>query len=142
MLTKDTGRVCDALVDVMFTWGRIMRQKMHEWQPDLPFVQFGALTHIADKHPTMTEVAAYLKVAAPAATTIVEELVKRGFISRVHDERDRRVVRLEPTKRGKALLVKSAALKAKFMQENLKELSSAEREKLTAIISKIVDHES
>lgn len=50
---------------------------------------------------TMRQVAQDRYVAPPAATRTVNELVKEGLLERVSDDRDRRIVRLRITAKGR-----------------------------------------
>jgi len=48
-----------------------------------------------------SDIANFLSVSPPDATRIVETLVKKGFVERINDENDRRIIRLRITKDGK-----------------------------------------
>ena len=48
-----------------------------------------------------SDVAILLSVSPPDATRIVETLVKKGFVERINDEKDRRIIRLRITGQGK-----------------------------------------
>ena len=41
---------------------------------------------------TMKDIADYLKITPPSATTLVEEMETKGLIKRIKDQKDRRVV--------------------------------------------------
>jgi len=47
------------------------------------------------------DIAIFLSVSPPDATRIVETLVKKGFVERINDEKDRRINRLRITGDGK-----------------------------------------
>lgn len=49
---------------------------------------------------TMQELAEHLGVAAPTVTAMVKRLLAQGFVERVRDELDWRVVWISPTERG------------------------------------------
>jgi DNA-binding MarR family transcriptional regulator len=59
---------------------------------------------------TLTELAEMLAVSKQAAIKVVDEMERRGFLTRVPDPRDRRAKRLELTERGRR--VRAAALAA------------------------------
>jgi len=48
-----------------------------------------------------SDIANFLSVSPPDATRIVETLVKKGFIERISDEQDRRIIRPRITEDGK-----------------------------------------
>src|ERR1700680_3075984 len=50
---------------------------------------------------TMQELADLLDVAPPTATVMIKRLHTQGFVERLRDEQDWRVVRVVPTERGK-----------------------------------------
>ena len=48
-----------------------------------------------------SDIANFLSVSPPDATRIVETLVKKGFVERINDEKDRRIIRLRIKGDGK-----------------------------------------
>jgi DNA-binding MarR family transcriptional regulator len=48
-----------------------------------------------------SDIANFLSVSPPDSTRIVETLVKKGFVERIDDEKDRRIIRLRITRDGK-----------------------------------------
>ncbi len=50
---------------------------------------------------TMTEVAKTLDITVGTLTTAINNLVKKGYVERKRDEMDRRVVKIELTRKGK-----------------------------------------
>lgn len=54
----------------------------------------------------MSELADSLHVTAGAVTTASNQLIKQGYIARTRDEKDRRVVHLELTEKGRNILNK------------------------------------
>jgi len=51
-----------------------------------------------------SDIADFLSVSPPDATRIVETLVKKGFVERINDEKDRRIIRLRVTRNGKKVI--------------------------------------
>jgi DNA-binding MarR family transcriptional regulator len=49
----------------------------------------------------MSELAGHLLVSRPTATRVVDRLVRRGWLDRWHDDRDRRVVQVAITEAGR-----------------------------------------
>jgi DNA-binding MarR family transcriptional regulator len=61
--------------------------------------------HLIEKEePTMKRVAEYLHIKAPSATSLIDGLVQVGYIKRVADSKDRRMVQLKITDKGKEYL--------------------------------------
>lgn len=48
----------------------------------------------------MTDISQRMMVSKPAATQMVERLVEKGYVERVRDENDRRVVYIQPSPAG------------------------------------------
>ena len=86
----------------------------------------------------MHEVAQFLRVSPPSATSLVNTLVKQGEVRRVEDKNDRRTVRLEVTARGHKTLYDSARRKHGLMQDAIKELNEHERMEFRNILEKII----
>jgi len=67
---------------------------------------------------TMQELADQLDVAPPTVTAMVKRLLTQGFVERVRDERDWRVVQVLPTERGQ----RAVSLYEEFWHTNLQRL--------------------
>ncbi len=53
------------------------------------------------KKPTMTLIAKELRITSGTLTTTVNNLIKKGYLSRIRSEEDRRVVFVELSEKGK-----------------------------------------
>jgi MarR family transcriptional regulator, organic hydroperoxide resistance regulator len=79
---------------------------------------------------TMQELADQLDVASPTVTAMVKRLLTQGFVERVRDEQDWRVVRVLPTERGQ----RAVSLYEEFWRTNLQRLLvHLSREELTQL---------
>lgn len=69
---------------------------------DLSIAEMHTLEGIGlyDAH-TMSETAAALEITTGTLTVAVDKLVKKGYVERLRDESDRRVVRVRLTRKGK-----------------------------------------
>ncbi|HEY6407861.1 MAG TPA: MarR family transcriptional regulator [Ktedonobacteraceae bacterium] len=67
---------------------------------------------------TMQELADQLDVAPPTATAMIKRLVTQGFVARLRDEQDWRVVWVSPTERGQ----RAVTLYDQFRRANLQRL--------------------
>jgi len=86
-------------------------QNMNKFAPDrtvignklgITRVQIMTLRFVSFNDECKTsDIADCLAVSRPDATRIVDTLVNKGFIKRVYDKNDRRVIRLKITKEGK-----------------------------------------
>jgi MarR family transcriptional regulator, organic hydroperoxide resistance regulator len=79
---------------------------------------------------TMQELAEQLEVAPPTATAMVKRLLTQGFVERVRDEQDWRVVQVLPTERGQ----RAVSLYEEFWRANLQRLlTHLSQEELTQL---------
>src|SRR6266705_5367850 len=79
---------------------------------------------------TMQELADQLDVAPPTVTAMVKRLLTQGFVERVRDEQDWRVVQVLPTERGQ----RAVWLYEEFWRTNLQRLLvRLSREELTQL---------
>ena len=105
----------------------------------MPFSQCEMLAFISEERsPTMRDIATHFKITAPSATSLVEELERGGYITRIRDKSDRRAVRVAITLAGK----RTASLIAKKRKEVLggviSGLSENDKKDLNRILSHIV----
>ncbi len=86
-------------------------------------LQMQALTFLAGQPKTkMSEIASHLQTSFSSATQIIERMVQAGFITRVNDDNDRRVVQLSVTSAG---------------VNQLKELKKAKKEQMKKLLAKV-----
>ncbi|MHB8660552.1 MAG: MarR family winged helix-turn-helix transcriptional regulator [Minisyncoccota bacterium] len=89
---------------------RIMRTKLAKGKKLDPstWVRIETLKFIADyDKPKMKDIANYLSITAPSATSLVGDLMKKELVTSYTDLRDRRTSRLALTKKGKTELKKA-----------------------------------
>lgn len=89
------------------------------------------------KRPSMREVADYLSITAPSATSLVRGLMKDGLVERAVSSLDRRTSELSLTKKGKAELAKTLRRGTKVLAEVFSVLSPKELEAFTAMLERI-----
>ena len=123
----------------MFAAGRLLRVRALTEGFSASQLHIGTLRYIAEKKkPLMHEVAQFLRVSPPSATSIVNTLVKQGEVRRVEDKNDRRTVRLEITARGQKTLDDSAWRKHGLIQDAIQGLNEHERMEFKNILEKII----
>ena len=98
----------DRIIESTYEFGRIMRQHMlcnpKTGEATNP-LQLHALFLISEQEGmTMKELANLLHVSSPSATSLVNRLVKVQWVGRMHDDRNRKLVRLWLTPLGKRVL--------------------------------------
>jgi DNA-binding MarR family transcriptional regulator len=96
---------------------------------EITFAQVAILHLLKDKIScTMTEIARFLSVTTSAATGIVDRMVKSGFLARLPDINDRRVINIRLTPKGKRAIYTIFRQRQKMMIDIFKHFTSKERE--------------
>ena len=87
---------------------------------------------------TVSELADEMFVKPSAITTMIDRLYKSGFVLRHRDEEDRRVVYVQLSEKGEAMLQHARAERRKIIERYLRQLRLDELEQFVHIIEKIV----
>ncbi len=130
------------ILSLLFAIGRRIREegKPHGKAPAYSLLHFHTLQYIAAKgKPFMHDVAAYLRVTPPAATLLIDGLVKEKLLVRSLDKKDRRSVRVALTEQGKRFLSRGIREKMKKVKNMFAAaLTAKERAAFIAILEKIL----
>jgi len=86
---------------------------------------------------TMSEVAAFLDIAVSTLTVSITRLIKKGYVERMRDESDRRVVLVRLTKKGEKAYNLHAYFHARLINSALSYLSDEEEEVLIGALRKV-----
>jgi DNA-binding MarR family transcriptional regulator len=78
----------------------------------------------------VSEIARFLEVSKPNMTPLVDRMVEQGLVVREHDLRDRRVIKITATKRGKTLIQTGKKKMSENLNENLGRLNEEEKTRL------------
>lgn len=81
---------------------------------------------------TLGDLAAQEQVTAPTITKVVEKLEARGYVSRLTDDKDRRITRVQITPAGRKQLDVVRRRRTAWLASQLKTLSPEEFDKLAA----------
>jgi DNA-binding MarR family transcriptional regulator len=132
----------EELVSLVFTMGRVMRDKMHKKTDDgqcSSLLGLGVLRYVKESgQPHMHDIAKNFHVTPPAATLMIDSLVKGKLLTRVLDTNDRRSVRISLTPYGKRTLERGITKKVSELKKIFGVLTPAERVQFTAILKKII----
>jgi len=130
----------EKLVHLWFSTHRVLRERVqsdHKLDP-MSVVRMETLRQVADNPKiSMREVAGCFGIRPSSATSLVNGLVKSGDLSRRHDPRDRRVVHLTLTLRGKKNLQRTRRIMQAKLSGLLSSLSEKERQSLLSIFQKL-----
>ncbi len=132
-----------SLDEIMDTAIDLMRLARHRMTCDsrgsmANFLQLHALA-IINEHEgiTMKELAEILHITSPSATAFVQRLVKMGWLARKHDKKNRKLVRLRISPRGRSMIRRNRATRLSAMRRTLAVLSLAELKSFAQILRKI-----
>jgi DNA-binding MarR family transcriptional regulator len=79
---------------------------------------FGYVFRLLDRGPcNLSELATQLGMSAPGALKVVEDMVRKGYVSRTLDRGDRRVRRLALTDRARAALLRARQFHRRYESE-------------------------
>jgi len=122
-------RVLDIIPLVMQAMGaEIRREAMAGFQ--VPHYRVLKLLHQQPR--TLSELTACQAVALPTMSRTISTLVKRGWVTRIEDPRDRRCVQLQVTDAGRAVFEELCNRAQERLAARLAILTAEERERLLA----------
>lgn len=108
---------------------RIMRTRLARDKKLDPstWLRIETMKFIAEKDkPKMKDIANYLSITAPSATSLIGELVRDGFVTSYVDRCDRRISLLSLTPKGKVELRKAIVYGIRILSELFSVLSKNE----------------
>ncbi len=137
-----TNSALDYITDASFEMGRVMRCALTEAlknKPKLNPLQIHAVFLVAEvPGMTMKEFAKHLKVTGPSATVFASRLSRMGWITRVRDARNRKLVRLRLTAKGTSLLKSMQTAHRKAARSVFGHLSAKDQSTLASILQKLL----
>jgi DNA-binding MarR family transcriptional regulator len=132
-LAAGSEELLDAMTEVSRHLLRLMTQCLDQLEEgdEVSATQYRALASLAQRGPRNASVLAEeLVVGRPAATKLVDRLVRRKLIRRKRHPVDRRQVILEPTERGLEIVRAVQACRRRRLARVLAELEPSAREAL------------
>jgi len=85
----------------------------------------------------MKEIAKYLSVTTSAATGLVERMVKLNLLRRVLDQKDRRVIRIHMTEKGRRIIDDIERARYKMIMKLFGRLAPLERKRYLETVKKL-----
>ncbi|MGO9387340.1 MAG: MarR family transcriptional regulator [Methanobacterium sp.] len=86
------------------------------------------------ENPSLSAIGKKFRVSKSQITSRMDELVSEGLVDRVHDENDRRIIRVILTSKGKDFIENNGKYFNKHLKELLSSLSLTEVEELNKSI--------
>ena len=126
------------LIEVMFNISRVMKEQMSFKNNlmELSVLQIQTLIYLNNTEKnSMGDIAAYLQIELPSATSLVNKLSRQKLIQRKSDKDDKRFVRITITEKGKSLLDQAIKERKGKLQNILSHLSGDEKSELLKLLS-------
>ena len=128
----------DHIISLIVSTKRMLHeQKEPHKGKNCSFLHLISLGYIQQSKPLMKEVAGFLGITPPSATSLMNNLAKSELIYREADKDDRRIVRIIISKKGEKFLEAHKSVMAEKMRTNLSRLSVEEQKQLEKILEKI-----
>jgi len=107
---------------------------------ELSLTQIKLLHHLgeATQELTLKQGAELVHVSLPAASRMVDDLVRRGFVERNEDTDDRRMKRIGITRDGRAVIGRLNAARLSGLEQFVAGLNAGERRTLGLALSKLL----
>ena len=129
-------RMNELMPVLMKEFAHMQPQEIYKGKVTMP--QVFILQHLNIKDSVkMTDIARFMKVSTAAATGIVDRLVKSGYVDRVFDQRDRRIIRVQITPKGLALMKKVFSERRKMVIEIFGRVSQRDRQDYLRVLMRI-----
>lgn len=134
--TKDT-------VDLEFIFRRVYRkikEELHSLLKEhVTLNEFMVLKLLSESPMRSSDLSKMLQVSASHITSVTDSLVEKGLIERRRSNKDRRVVDLILTEKGKLLIGRLKEIKSRFLKDQLDVFTEEERETLYKLFRKFED---
>lgn len=115
-------------VIMLITHKKMLRMDLGGRPDNLTRLHLAVMGELGQNSMTMSELANTLMMTKPQLTHLVDSLVSQGIVERRPDEKDRRVINLALTEKGRALLKE---MKLKVKENTKKRLASLTTEELS-----------
>lgn len=137
-MAKSREETTNRAISLIFSVSRMIKEKYRdERQDNISGMKLETLRYIKENRPLMKDIAEYLSIAPPSATSLINHLVEAKLVERIHNGNDRRIVRMNITSLGEKKFRQGMAMIADRMKKVLSSLDSREKENLIKILEKI-----
>ncbi len=128
----------DRIISLIFATKRLLHEgRERKSEKTYSFLHLVTLSFVKKNKPLMKDVADYLGIAPPSATSLVNTLAKAHLIKRQVDVNDRRTVLIMISKKGEEYLELHKQKAMEMLRRNLERLTGEEQKQLVAILEKI-----
>ncbi|KPU27857.1 hypothetical protein TR13x_00410 [Caloranaerobacter sp. TR13] len=138
--TNNKNGMIDSLSSLLVSLNKKLASELQDKiSKDITLSQLIILKQINRGIHTVSSLSEKLTISAPAASKLIEQLHKSGFVIRKRSDKDRRVVFIELTDKGKEILKNNEQIRNEVFKEMLSPLSKNEIDTLINILKKIIE---
>ena len=120
--------------------GLMQREHNYLTKGDISLPQFWVLNHLYHNEKSkMNCLAKHLKISPPATTGLIDRLIAQGMVLRKDDEKDRRIVWIELTSKGKAIIRNIRKEKVRTLIDVFGRISEKDREHYLNILEQVAN---
>ncbi len=120
-------------------WAR-MADEMAQAGHDLTFSQYITIKKLADGTAGVTDLARAAELNPGAMTRLLDRLVAKGYVTRVHDANDRRAVHVHLTDAGKTIWQDINHCGERVRGQALAGMGASDRAQLTGLLERVRDN--
>ena len=131
------------LDEVLISFRRAMTMSLEEEAKEtgVSLSHLEVIGYIARKGKvTMKEIASWLHITPPSASTLVEILVEKKFVTRTQSEKDRRTIYITLGEEAHKLFHKIHKQKISVFKKMLSKLNQKDKEELARILTKCISN--
>jgi DNA-binding MarR family transcriptional regulator len=131
------------LPNLFFVTRQLMRSKVRSAGKSghNSWMRLETLRYVGEhQRSTMRDIATYLRVTAPSATSLIAGLIRRKLVARERDKRDKRITRLRLSREGRAVLSAYERSSSTLMKEVFARLDAADIRELVRILAALDGH--
>ncbi|MFA5085532.1 MAG: MarR family transcriptional regulator [Candidatus Omnitrophota bacterium] len=137
-ISEFADKIEEVVPAVMRELSKMQTNELFKGKITLP--QFFVLNHLYRQGESkMSELASVMEVTTAAATGIVDRLVTSGYVVRLYDPRDRRVINIKLTQKGSNAVQKISHQRKQITSEVFSKISEEERRSYLSIMLHIHD---
>jgi len=137
-LSEFADKIEDIVPAVMKGFAKMHTNELLKGKITLP--QFFILSHLHKQGESkMSELASVMDVTTAAATGIVDRLVTSGYVMRLYDAKDRRVINIKLTKNGSNMVQRISHQRRQVTSEVFGRISKEERTSYLSIMLHVRD---
>ncbi|WP_428416311.1 MarR family winged helix-turn-helix transcriptional regulator [Phocicoccus schoeneichii] len=134
------------IFQILHNMDKFTNQLIIKWNKD--FNEGLGISHVLtlsylskNKYARPSEIANVLGLKPPTVTTITEKLVKKGFVERLYDDTDRRIIHIKITDSGREILKRANESGQVLRREMFMKLNEKERDELLRLYRKLNNSE-